>query len=267
MKPLSRNISVLVWIVLCTGLLSGCMYPGYNSSAVDNRVAVREDVVLVQAAVEEYRKVTGVLPIHNSDMSTPKYEKFKIDFSRLTNGPFLSKIPDSAFESGGKHNYLIIEDGGQFLVRLMDIQVFQQVTDLETVVRQYRQANNGDVPGKTEISPGWYSIDYEKLDVDRLQVTSMFTGSLLPILISQEGELAVDYAPDIMKIIREQKVSSEEGAPAANSSTAAVSGSELAKMDDLRSLLVASHQYVPVKSQPYIWVDDQPILATDKMDQ
>lgn len=260
MNRISRIGRTLAVSIIGFGLLAGCMYPG-DTSTTDQRIAAKEDVVLVQAAIEEYRKKTGVLPIHNSEMDTPKYEKFKIDFGKLTNGPFLSKIPTSAFESGGKHLYLVVEEGEELLVRLLDVHVFQQVTDLETDVRKYKQTNNGDVPIELEIAPGWYSIDYDKLGVERLQVKSMFTGTLLPILINDEGVLAVDYASDIMELIREQAgISNTEASPSGEN---AVNDEELAAMEDLRSLLVKEFQYVPVKSQPYIWSNNQPIISNE----
>ncbi|GIQ71035.1 hypothetical protein DUZ99_10750 [Xylanibacillus composti] len=260
--PAFRMARTPIAIMMILALLSGCMYPGDTSTA-DQRIAAKEDVVLVQAAVNEYMQETGVLPIQNSDMSVPKYEKFKIDFGKLTNGPFLSRIPNSAFESGGRHLYLIVEEGEELLVRLMDVHVFQQVTDLEAEVRRYKQANNGEVPLQLEVSPGWYSIDYDALRVDRLQVTSMFTGALLPILINTDGELAVDYAPDIMELIRKQADDSADGADASDGQLSAAFETRLAEMEDLRSLLVEEHLYVPVKSRAYIWADGQPIISNE----
>ncbi|HIW33127.1 MAG TPA: DUF3939 domain-containing protein, partial [Candidatus Paenibacillus intestinavium] len=98
----SKISSVIKMLLIVTTLLvvmTGCMYPKPDSSS--GVVVSKEAIRNIQGAIEQYITTTGVLPIQNSDSTVGKYEKFRIDFEKLTKGSYIEYIPNSAFESGG----------------------------------------------------------------------------------------------------------------------------------------------------------------------
>ncbi|MGO4273670.1 hypothetical protein AB4Z22_28210, partial [Paenibacillus sp. TAF58] len=103
----ARNIYYGRWvgIILCLVLLlSGCAYP--KEMRKENQMNPAEFITVVQQAIDLYHEKNGVLPIKNSDMTTPLYEKYVIDFGKLKKTNLLSTVPANAFESGGIFIYV-----------------------------------------------------------------------------------------------------------------------------------------------------------------
>ncbi|TVY11604.1 DUF3939 domain-containing protein [Paenibacillus cremeus] len=238
MKSLIR----LAAVALIFTLLSGCLYP--KEMRKENQIASGEYVVLVQNAIDQYKAKTGVLPIKNSEETTPIYEKYPIDFKKLK-GPYLSTVPANAFENGGTATYVLVDAETKPTVKMMDIPSFQQTVDLQKAVDDYK-AKTGQLPKGQAIAQGFSTIDYAKLSRKPDEVQSMYSREIkLPFMLHDSGVVAIDYAPEIMRLIDKKQLQSK-----------------LDPKQDLRQLLVQESFYVPARSFPYFWHNGQPVPFT-----
>jgi hypothetical protein len=225
----------LVW-------LGGCAYP--NELRKENQVNPAEFITVVQQAIDQYRTKTGVLPIKNSDMKTPLYEKYVIDFGKLQRANLLSTVPANAFEKGGIFMYVLVNVETKPEVKLMDLTAYQSVVDLQKQVEDYKSKHAGALPIGIQIAPDFYYMDMQKLGAKAPAVKSTYNRQILINYIIQEstGTVAIDYAPDIMKVITSKQLESKLGS-----------------VPDLRELLVANFYFVPARSFAYRWSDKQPL--------
>jgi hypothetical protein len=238
-RRLSPTIRFVGCIILISLLLTGCMYP--KNQRVENQVALRESVMLVQNALEQYRQKTGVLPLVNASMDVPMYEKFVIDFRRLKERGAISQIPAVAFENGGSAVFIVIHPEDKPEVKLMDAVMMQKVNDLQRAVDSYRLRNGGSSPIGAQAGEGIYYLDFGKLGMPVEQVRSPYSPMMLGLLIhDQSGQVAVDYAPEISKLLSAKGIT----AP----------GPDV----DLRAYLVNESVFSPSKSFLYLWKNNQP---------
>lgn len=240
-KLCNRNIGhiaklMMVVAVLCT-VMTGCMYPQSDTSS--GAVVSKEAIRNVQAAIEQYLTTTGVLPIHNSDSKVGRYEKYRVDFGKLKDGGYLENIPNSAFEAGGNFYYLILNEEESPIVKAQSILLTQKVNDLQQKVSDYISAY-GEVPLGTEAFPNVYYIDFEKLEIKKPTINSVYTGNISELLVSNDGTVYIDYAPELMQLLQKD------------------SSLVISENLDLRELLVANSDYVPVKSTSYKLVNGEP---------
>lgn len=235
--------TVIIFFVMML-LLSGCMYP--NEQKAQSQKASLESINTVQIAVNQYYEKNNVLPIKNSTMDTPIYEKYVIDFSKLI-GFYLNDPPPNAFEKGGEDYYVLIDVEREPTVKLMNIVALQQVNDVQRSVDLY-VSKYGKLPLAEETeSPGWYAIDYDLLNIEPFHLNSFYSPLDLSLMIhSGTGEVMIDYAPDIMRLIQEESLENLE------------------QLHDLRELLVKDHLYVPIRSYPYTWINGIPVAAQVK---
>jgi hypothetical protein len=233
---LIRTFSV---IGLLTILLSGCMYR--NEITKSYAPPTGEFIVLVQNAVDEFHKRTGVLPIKNKAQDTPVYEKYQIDFKKLQNYNLLSSIPPNAFENGGTAIYAIVNPETKPEVKLIDLTVYQLLVDIQAKTDEYKWKNGGKLPLGTGASPHFHVLDLKELGIHQAQVPSPYSRTFLNVLIDDNGEVGIDYAPEIMKAI--QKSGKTDFPPD----------------QDLRSILVEQAYFVPARSFPYHWKDREPV--------
>lgn len=224
-------MSVLVVSLLCTG----CLYP--KDQLAQNKVPPRDAVRLVQAAVDDYQSQTGLLPIKNADMDTPRYEKFHIDLVKLQRQGYLSEIPGAAFEKGGVYYFLLLNEETEPVVKILNVSVLQQMNDLQQLVDRYKRDNGGALPEAGEAYPGFYHVDRDFLK--GRSVVSVFSGQPANLIMDKQGALYVDYGIDIRKAVEKD-------------------GAEPGETMDLRELLIKHSMYVPVKSTAYYWVDGDP---------
>lgn len=220
---------------------SGCLYP--DDRRVENQVNPQEFVIVVQAAVETYQANTGILPIKNSDMDTPIFEKYIVDFKKMLYRGHISRIPANAYENGGTDYYVLIDAESEPTVKLLDIISLQQVREIERLVKNYVSNNAGQIPQDSHVSGEWHTIDFVKLGKDRIQVRSIYSGQYLSLLVHSSGKVIIDYAPEIMKILTRNEVTN----PDPNL--------------DLRSYLVKHSFYVPGQSNAYYWQNNQPVIS------
>lgn len=228
-------VAAAAWLMIFT---SGCLYP--DSMRSGQQVPVRETVAAVQSAVDQYISATSVLPIKNFTMDTPLYERYVVDFAKLS--PYLGEIPPNAFEKGGTHLYVLVNAENNPQVRLLDLVTAQTVNDLALAVREYSRQHGGSLPLGEEAAAGWHAVDFELLGQPPVQVRSVFSGMYLNVLMNRKGEIIVDYGPDLAVLIREQSLTPEPET-------------------DLRALLVEHSLYVPVKSAAYYWRNNEPSIA------
>ncbi len=84
--------------LLALMLLTGCLYP--ENRKTENRVPYEEQLQSVQTAIEEFQKATnGLLPIETKEADTPVYQKYVIDFKRLS-PRYLHDVPSTSYEGG-----------------------------------------------------------------------------------------------------------------------------------------------------------------------
>jgi hypothetical protein len=223
--------------------VAGCLYP--DDQTPGSGASAREAVLTVQDAVDRYQEATGLLPIMNADRSVPLYEKFKVDLGKLKRMGYLSTIPSAAFESGGKDQFLIIDEETDPKVKLLDLVVYQSVASVQKKVNDYMDKRGGQAPAGEEVYPGFYALDFGKLGTEEPDVRSMFSGQSLTFLVDGGGTVYLDYGVDIATAIRK-------------------SGAVPDGKQDLRRLLVDASYYVPVKSPVYNWVNGAPQAVPER---
>jgi hypothetical protein len=225
-------------------LLTGCMYP--KEQRIENQVALQESVMVVQNALDQYRQKTGVLPIENASMEVPIYEKFVIDFRRLKERGAISQVPAVAFENGGSAVFIVTHPEDKPEVKLIDAVMMQKVNDLQRAVDDYRRRNGGSSPIGEQAGEGIYYLDFRKLGLPVEQVRSPYSPMMLSLLVhDQSGQVAVDYAPEISRLLKAKGITS----PTPD--------------EDLRAYLVRESVFSPSKSFLYVWRNNQPTPALE----
>lgn len=232
------RLAGLVALTMLLLLTAGCMYP--KDMRKENQATVTESLLLVQNAVNQYKEKNGVLPIKNSVPDTPLYEKYVIDLKKLIQGPYLGQIPSIAFENGGAYLFVLVNPEQKPEVKLIDVVAYQKTGDLQKRVDTYKAANNGAVPAGEEAGKDVFRLDFNKLGVKAEQVQSVFSRQYSSFVIDKQGTVAVDYASDIMQVME------RKGMKSADAKT------------DLREVLVAESPFVPAKSLPYYWINNEP---------
>ncbi|WP_424766080.1 hypothetical protein [Paenibacillus sp. sgz302251] len=239
-QGLRRSIcssAALIALLFALSTLTGCLYP--DSELRQNQAAPKEAVRNVQGAIDQYKSDTGMLPMKNSTVDTPLYEKFYVDFDILGRSGYLSTIPAAAFENGGNFHFLIIDEDTKPRIKLLDIVTFQKINDVQSWVRTHVQSG-GDLPKGEKMYPGFYHIDYKSMNKKAPTIISIFSGQTLQAILDDNGVVYADYGIDIMQFVNKSGKSGFEPAL------------------DLRSLLVDSSDFVPVKAPVYHWINNEP---------
>jgi hypothetical protein len=221
------------------------MYP--NELRKENQVNPAEYLTVVQNAIDQYRTKTGVLPIKNSEEDTPIYEKYRIDFKKLQERGLISSPPPNSFESGGVFEYVLVNPETKPEVKLMDLTSYQSAGEVQKWVDDYKSKHSGELPKGDAIAEYFYYIDFNKLGKKPPQVRSVYNRqSFFNFIVHESGTVAIDYAPDIMNIVKTKHVQGQ-----------------LKPDQDLRALLVQDSFFVPGRSFPYYWKNEQPLPAME----
>lgn len=222
------TLPILLLLVL---LLSGCLYP--KSELAKNQAAVDEQIELVQQAVLKFREQNnGLLPIRTKPSDTPTYEKYLIDFTKLKEAQLIGEIPGTAYENGGLYQYIIITPDDDPQVKLIDLRITEKLREINIKLDIYRQQNIYPPFGE-QIADGIFTINYEKLGLkEEPTVVSPFSKQNLPILMTTEGELIVDYRIDLQLALEEFNPNVKEG-------------------EDIRYILEDNYHFVPAYSIGY----------------
>lgn len=235
---MKRKWSLFFVLALTTVLLSGCLFP--EEEKAENQVPDDLQLASVQKAVEEFQADTGVLPIKTRDMDTDIFIKYPIDFEKLI-PKYLAKAPANSFEKGGLFQYIIWDPEEKPTVKLVDLRSAERIRELNI-----RFMSTYYPTFKEKITDYVYSIDFEKIGYkEDLTVQSPYTNNLLPLVVTTEGEVYIDYSLDLNIFLQENKVKPTPG-------------------EDIRMLLVDKYPVVPAYSLPYtVDENNEPVFMYD----
>ncbi|GAB0166744.1 putative lipoprotein of unknown function [Lysinibacillus sp. CTST325] len=221
-----KKLSAFLFVIVTAVLLVGCAYPEDEKRA--KLVPDADQLAAVQRAVDEYREATGgLVPIKNSELDTDLYIKYLIDFDRLM-PKYLAQIPGNAYEKGGIFQYIIWDPENEAKVKLVDLNAAERIREIniQKLATQY-------LPIKGATSDNVYQINFEELGYKTdVTVKSPYSGAELPIFMTGDGEMHVDYSIDLGQLLKEDKPDVKPG-------------------DDIRQLLVDKYPVVPAYSIPY----------------
>jgi len=226
-------------------MLTGCFYP--KDQLKENQTNPEEFITVVQGAVDKFREMKGgLLPIQNSTMETPIYEKYKVDFKKLKEYRLLTTVPANAFENGGSYIYVIVNPEKDPKIKLIDVAAYQAVNQTQQIVSKYIVNTNGKLPQGQELSKGIAVLDWEGIKEAKPTAQSTYNRmNEISYLLQDTGVVTIDYSFDLMKLIDSKSLQ--------NKLTAA---------EDLRELLIANTPFMPIHSVPYHWIDGRPVPQT-----
>ncbi len=227
-------------ILIILSIASGCMFP--QEELAKNKIPNEAQLDMVQEAVMQYQEETdGLLPIKTKPSDAPIYEKYLIDFTMLKERQLITETPGTAYENGGVYQYSIVTPDEDPRVKLIDLRITEAVRSVHVKLDTYRSKNLYP-PFGDEIEKGLYKVNYEKLGMKAPpEIISPFTQNALPIVMNTDGELYVDYRIDLQQALDEYDHSFKEG-------------------DDIRSILVDNHPFVPAYSLAYTIEDDEVVF-------
>ncbi|MEG9297867.1 hypothetical protein V6B33_15485 [Mangrovibacillus sp. Mu-81] len=234
-----KRIGLTGMILLLTmTVLTGCLYPEENLS--QNQIPYDTQVKAVQEAVKQYQKDTnGLLPIKTRDQDTSIYQKYPVDFKKLS-PQYLPEIPGNAFENGGIFQYVLMDVEENPTVKIFDLRMAETIRGINIRIQA------GDYPPfKKEVAPNVYKLNYEEIGYDgEVYVDSPYSNKKLPLVINGSGEIFVDYSMDLYEQLQSAEKIPERG-------------------EDIRHLLTDDSLFVPAYSLPYT-VDEkkEPVFMT-----
>ncbi|UOQ47571.1 hypothetical protein MUN88_16125 [Gracilibacillus caseinilyticus] len=230
-------------LLLSVILLAGCMYPEENLS--ENQISNDTQLQTVQQAINQYSEQTGgLLPIQTKENDTPLYQKYVIDFSMLKQNGLIQSIPATAFENGGSYQYVLVDVEENPTVKVIDLHLTDEIRTIQQRLFIYRSDHTYPPFGK-KVAEGIYELDYEKLNLDaKPQVHSPYSENTLPVYITAEGELLIDYRIDLYQALQSKEHQYNNG-------------------DDIRPILIKDYPVVPAYSIPYTIKDGEPVFAPD----
>ncbi len=222
-------------------LLTGCMYP--QDRLKENQVPYLDQLEAVQSSVDQFQEASGgLLPIKERDMDTPIYQKYPIDFNKLS-PRYLQEPPGTAYESGGVYYYVLVDVEENPTVKLIDLRIAEEIRELNTRISVYK-GSKGFAPIKEVINNHAFRVDWEKLGYDEEPYAqSPYSDKNLPYILNDQGEVMVDYSMDIYEFLQNNEHSFKQG-------------------DDVREILVKNSVFVPAYSLPYTLDDNnEPIIS------
>ncbi|BCB04541.1 hypothetical protein KH172YL63_26740 [Bacillus sp. KH172YL63] len=236
---MKRLCITAISLILTMSILSGCMYPEENLS--QNQIPYDTQVKAAQEAVDSYQMDnSGLLPIKTRDQDTPVYQKYPIDFRKLS-PRYLPDIPGNAFENGGIFQYVLVDVEEDPSVKIFDLRIAEQIRELKIRI----QAKDYP-PFKEEVANNVYTLNYKELGYDEeVYVNSPYSSKNLPLVINGDGDIFVDYSMDLFEKLNESDETYNEG-------------------DDIRDMLVKDSLFVPAYSLPYtIDENNEPVFMTN----
>jgi len=223
-------------------LLTGCMYP--EDQRAENRIAYPDQLLSVQSAIEQFQTDTGVLPIRTFDENTPLYQRYVVDFNQLI-PRYLQQPPGTAFENGGVFQYVLVNVEESPQVKVIDLTSQGEVRQLQQRLNDYMRQHRF-APIEEMLDVGLFKLDHEALNYKEApHVRSPYHDTLLPLLLTNDGEIIIDYRIDLNMMLQQQELEFPEG-------------------EDIRSLLYEQAPFVPVRSVPYVLDENgEPIYAME----
>lgn len=223
MKKAFNIISILF---LAGVVLTGCMYPEERLS--QNQIAYEDQLQSVQSAVDQYKQDNGgLLPIKTRDQTTPIYQKYPIDFKKIS-PQYMAEPPGNSFESGGVFQYVLVDAEKKPKVKIFDLRMAEAIRDINLRIKAY-----GFPPYKEQIADNVFTIDFKKLGYkEEPKAISPYSGQNLPFVVTGNAEVYVDYRIDLFQALKQKETNYEPG-------------------DDIRDILVEDTAFVPAYSMPY----------------
>lgn len=217
-------------MLILSVLLSGCFYP--NDRKAENQLSYPDQLQAVQLAIEQFQADTGVLPIRTFDASTPTYQRYVIDFNQLI-PRYLQQPPATAFENGGVFQYVLVNVEEAPEVKVIDLTSMNEIRDLQQRLNEY-MSKHTYAPIEEMLDVGLFKLDHEALNYKEAPhiKSPYFDDTFLPLLLTNDGEIIIDYKIDINLALQQFEHSYKEN-------------------EDLRTILVEHFPIVPVRSIPY----------------
>ncbi|MFD1707128.1 hypothetical protein ACFSCZ_10330 [Siminovitchia sediminis] len=222
MKRCLSGLCIMCMIML----LSGCLYP--QERKVENQIPYEDQIASVQEAVNKFQeKSGGMLPIKTKEADTPIFQKYLIDFNKLS-PQFLEAPPGNAYESGGVFQYVLVDVETNPTVKIFDVRLAEKVNEFYLRIQA-----QGYPPFKEQIADNVYILDQEQLGFKEEQYyVSPYTNNNLPFIINGKGNIYVDYISDLYQAVKDQENGFSPG-------------------DDIRTVLYEDSPFVPAYSLPY----------------
>jgi hypothetical protein len=213
-------------LVITAALLSGCMYP--KEELTQNQIPYKDQVQAVQTAVDNFKMDNGgILPIKTKEAETPIYQKYPIEFKKIS-PKYIADPPGNAYENGGVFQYVLVDVETNPTVKLLDLRMTETIRELKLRIK-----TKGYPPYKTQIAKNVFSLDYKKLGYETAPfVVSPYTNQNLSLVITGSAEVYVDYRPDLYQKLKNSDIVVKPG-------------------EDIRSILVKDSMFVPAYSLPY----------------
>ena len=213
-------------LVITAALLSGCMYP--KEELTQNQIPYKDQVQAVQTALDNFKRDNGgILPIKTKEAETPIYQKYPIEFKKIS-PKYIAEPPGNAYENGGIFQYVLVDVETNPTVKLFDLRMTETIRELKLRIK-----TKGYPPYKTQIAKNVFSLDYKKLGYETAPfVVSPYTNQNLSLVITGSAEVYVDYRPDLYQKLKNSDIVVKPG-------------------EDIRSILVKDSMFVPAYSLPY----------------
>lgn len=233
----------LLVIIAASFFLAGCLYPQAEKSK--KQVSYQIQLEMVQKAVDQFQKDEGgILPIKTKAADTPIYHKYVIDLSKIFSR-YIANPPENAYENGGFYQYVLVNVKKDPTVKLMDVRISQAIQELSLRIYAYRQKNIYP-PFKERLTNHAYTIDYEKLGMHEApKVISPFSKRELYLILDEQGEIYVDYTPDLYDALQQFKGVIKPG-------------------EDIRKILVEKSDFVPAYSLAYTVDKEKKLIFLEK---
>lgn len=222
---MKRNVLGLL-LAITTLLLTGCMYPKEELS--QNKIPYKDQIQSVQTAVDEFQKDNGgILPIKTKEAETPIYQKYLIDFKKIS-PKYIAEPPGNAYESGGIFQYVLVDVETNPTVKVFDLRIAETIRELNLRIK-----STGYPPYKTEVAKNVYTIDYKQLGYkEPPHAVSPYSNQNLSFVITGNAEVFVDYRPDLFQALQTNETNVKSG-------------------EDIRPILLKDSMFVPAYSLPY----------------
>ncbi|RLJ89991.1 hypothetical protein DFR62_0133 [Planococcus citreus] len=236
-----KKTTALLLVLLTASLLTACAYP--SSERAENQIPYEDQLATAQQAVERYQEAnSGLLPIKTRDMDVDQFIKYPIDFSKVV-PEFTAEIPSNAFEVGGIYQYVLMDVEENPTVKLVDLRVAEGIRS----VNVRKSANGGRAPISEIIADNVYKFNHEAMGFsEEPMVQSPYSGKMLPMVITGQGDVYIDYSIDLYEAIQNYEGELEQG-------------------QDIRFILYENSPVVPAYSLPYtIDENGEPIFLTDE---
>jgi hypothetical protein len=216
------------FLALTAFLLGGCMYP--EEELAKNQIPYQDQIQAVQTAVDAFREDNGgILPIKTKEAVTPIYQKYPIEFKKIT-PKYMSDPPGNAYENGGVFQYVLVDVETKPAVKLFDLRITDTIRDIKLRIK-----TKGYPPYKKQIAKNVFSLDFKQLGYESAPfVVSPFSNKNLSFVITGSAEVYVDYRPDLYQAMNK-------------------TGEKVKSGEDIRPILVKNSMFVPAYSLPYTW--------------